>query len=157
MKLKVRQFAFIVVVAAVGLLAWLFWPHKPLLIVKETRLAGSTNLAPVRTTGTGALIEARDPGPKREIVGIGIVLKSDKRSGAPQIADVLPNSPAWQFGLSAGLIIHGIDDVATEGLSLEDCARLIRGPLGTTVRLELIDPENNETYTVELTRQRVRI
>jgi C-terminal processing protease CtpA/Prc len=128
---------------------------------KETRLVANTNRLPVHVTDTRVRIA--DPAldfrarPEREIVGIGAALKWDQESGAPQIANVLPNSPALQAGLSAGLIIHKIDAIATKGMRLEDCVSLIRGPVGTKVRLELIDPEQNETNTVELTRQRLQI
>jgi carboxyl-terminal processing protease len=85
------------------------------------------------------------------------VLKRDSQSGAPQIAGVLPNSPAAEAGLSSGLIICKIDDVLTVGMGIGQCAKLIRGPIGTKVRLQLVDPDQNETNTVELTRQRVPI
>jgi hypothetical protein len=157
---------WIVCVVLVGLIAWYVWPHKPaptdLSKAKETRLPGNTNRLPVHVTDTGVPIA--DPAlefgarPQREIiVGIGAALKWDQESGAPQIANVLPNSPALQAGLSAGLIIHKIDAIATKGMRLEDCVSLIRGPAGTKVRLEVIDPEQNETNTVELTRQRLQL
>jgi len=153
-------------VVLVGLIAWYVWPHKPAPTdwskAKETRLPGNTNRLPVHVTDTGVPIA--DPAlefgarPQREIiVGIGAALKWDQESGAPQIANVLPNSPALQAGLSAGLIIHKIDAIATKGMRLEECVSLIRGPAGTKVRLEVIDPEQNETNTVELTRQRLQL
>ncbi len=156
---------WIVGVVLVGLIVWYVWPHKPaptdLSKAKETRLAGNTNPLPVHVTDTGVPIA--DPAlefgarPQREIVGIGAALKWDPESGAPQVANVLPNSPALQAGLSAGFIIHKIDAIATKGMRLEECVNLIRGPAGTKVRLEVIDPEQNETNTVELTRQRLQL
>jgi C-terminal processing protease CtpA/Prc len=54
--------------------------------------------------------------------------------------------------LSAGLLIEKIDDVTTSGKTAQQCAALIRGQRGTTVRLELLDPKDHQTKTIELTR-----
>jgi hypothetical protein len=89
------------------------------------------------------------------IVGIGVSMERDKQTGAIRITQVLPNSPAAQAGLTAGIIIQKIDDVSIAGKAPEECAMLIRGTaiVGTTVRMQLFNPNKNETNTVELTRQ----
>jgi C-terminal processing protease CtpA/Prc len=61
-----------------------------------------------------------------------------------------------QAGLSEGQIITTIDDVPAAGKDLKDCVDLIHGAIATKVRLELIDPEQTEDKTVELTRQRIQ-
>ena len=35
------------------------------------------------------------------------------------------------------------------GINLADFAKLIRGPVGTTVKLELVTPDHSQTNTVE--------
>ena len=92
------------------------------------------------------------------IVGIGVSLDMDKQTGAIHITQILPNSPAAQAGLTAGVIIQKIDDVSIAGKAPEECAMLIRGMaiVGTTVRLQLFDPNKNETNTVGLTRQMIQ-
>ena len=89
------------------------------------------------------------------VVGIGVALERDKQTGAIRITQVLPNSPAAQAGLTAGVIIQKIDGVSITGKAPEECAMLIRGMaiVGTTVRLQLFDPNKDETNTVGLTRQ----
>jgi len=70
--------------------------------------------------------------------------------------DVIPNSPASQAGLTAGLLVQKVDGVSLIGLRLEECVNLMRGPVGSTARLELVDTDHNETNTLELIRQRIQ-
>jgi CubicO group peptidase (beta-lactamase class C family) len=90
----------------------------------------------------------------REMIGIGTALEFDKEKSAVRITKVIAKSPAADAGLTAGLIIQKIDDIATNGKSLAECLALIRGPAGTKVRLEVVDPQRDETKSVEVTRQR---
>ena len=95
--------------------------------------------------------------PAEDVVGIGAVLGFDKQMRVVRIMNVIPNSPASQAGLTTGLIIHKVDSVSLTGLRLEECVNLVRGHGGTTVRLELIDPDQEETNSVELTRQKIQV
>ena len=121
-----------------------------------------TNVPTVHTEQTVVHLPAtdlpRDGSPRAdEVVGIGAALRMDNRSHTLRIMNVLPGTPAAQAGLSAGLIIHKVDDVLVTGLPLQECVSLIRGPIGSIVRLELIDPEQEETNTVELIRQKLQL
>jgi carboxyl-terminal processing protease len=117
---------------------------------------------PVHTEQTAVPFSTNDPrsdgNPRAvEVVGIGTALRMDNRTHRLRITSVLPGTPAAQAGLSAGLIIQKVDDVLVTGLPLQECVSLIRGPIGSIVRLELIDPEQEETNTVELTRQKLQL
>jgi serine-type D-Ala-D-Ala carboxypeptidase/endopeptidase len=90
----------------------------------------------------------------REIVGIGIALDADKKTGLVRITTVYPKSPGRQAGLFPGLLIQKINGASVEGKSLPECLGMIGGKAGTKVRLEIINPEKNETNAVELTRQK---
>jgi C-terminal processing protease CtpA/Prc len=94
---------------------------------------------------------------EREIVGIGAVLKTDEDTDTLRIVDVLPNSPAAKAGIVPGTIIRSIDGQATEGIGLGDCVRLIRGPAGSKLRLEVVDLHQNLTNTIELIRARIEL
>jgi CubicO group peptidase (beta-lactamase class C family) len=94
------------------------------------------------------------PGKNGELVGVGIKLGFDHESRALQITGVVPNSPAFQANLLAGLVVQKIDGIPTSGKGDQVCASLIRGEAGTKVRLELVNPERNETNTVELIRRK---
>jgi CubicO group peptidase (beta-lactamase class C family) len=90
----------------------------------------------------------------REIIGIGTALASDQQTGMLRITKIIPKSPAAQAGLSSGLLIDKINDIEVQGKSLSDCLSIIAGPVGKTVRLEVVNPEQNKTNTVELVRQK---
>ena len=96
----------------------------------------------------------RTPG---ELVGVGIQIRSDSPAGAVIIAQVVPNSPASEAGLTSGVIISKVDDESLAGKRLADCANLIRGPEGTRVKLELVTPDHSQTNTVELTRRKLQL
>ena len=93
--------------------------------------------------------------PATDTVGVGIALDLDAKTRGILITKVLPDAPASQAGLSAGLIIQKIDDVSTAGKGLTECVGLIRGAAGTKIRLELFDPKQNTTNAVELIRRKI--
>jgi C-terminal processing protease CtpA/Prc len=101
-----------------------------------------------------------DQPPSEEIVGIGAVLAQkgpDADNGWVEIRGVLPDSPAALAGLSPPLIIHKVDNVSVEGMRLAECVQLVRGPIGSRIRLELSKPTEEGRFTVELTRDRVKV
>ena len=63
-----------------------------------------------------------------------------KGYGALQIVAVDPASPADKLGFKAGDQIRSIDDRPLRDYSLDQALRLLRGPAGTTVKLEMIRP-----------------
>jgi membrane protease YdiL (CAAX protease family) len=92
--------------------------------------------------------------PQLRFVGVGVVL--DYQDHHVIIAQVIPDTPAARAGLTAGLIIQKVNDVAMEGKTLTYCTDLIHGKLGGKVKLELIDLGNNATNTVEFSRESVQ-
>ena len=63
-----------------------------------------------------------------------------KGYGALQIVAVEPGSPAEAAGLIAGDQIRAIGDELLRDFSLDQALRLLRGPAGTTVSLQIIHP-----------------
>src|SRR5262245_62125064 len=90
----------------------------------------------------------------REVVGLGIALDTDDKAHLPRMMTVYPKSPAGENGLSAGLVIQKINDTSVAGKSLQECLGMMGGPVGTKVRLDIIDPEQGTTRRVELTRRK---
>jgi carboxyl-terminal processing protease len=87
------------------------------------------------------------------ITGIGIQL--GVRDHALQIMGVLPNTPAAKAGLCSGLIIQQIDGTDIVGKPLAECVAMTRGPVGSKVQLEVVDPAKRETNLVEFTREKI--
>lgn len=100
-------------------------------------------------------LDAQRMAPVREIVGIGARLDLDEKSKELKIAGTIPNSPADKAGLSGRIVIRSIDGTTVAGKSLAECLNLLRGPAGSTIRLE-IDQEG-QSKTVELKRQKYQI
>jgi serine-type D-Ala-D-Ala carboxypeptidase/endopeptidase len=92
----------------------------------------------------------------RELVGIGVALDLNPQTGTLRIDKVFPRSPAALAGLASGMIIQRVGDVSLEGKSLAECMRLLRGGVGTKVRLEVVDSAQ-KIAKVELMRQRFSI
>ena len=92
---------------------------------------------------------------QESFAGVGLVLAVQHH--ALEIIHILPDTPASKAGLSEGLVVDKIDGTSTEGKLLKDCVDMLRGPVGTKVKLELIDIVNSKTNTVELTRERIPV
>jgi C-terminal processing protease CtpA/Prc len=92
-----------------------------------------------------------------EFAGVGLMLRNDSEGHAVVIDHVMPNTPAAEAHITGGMIVSKVDDVSLEGKPLADCVNLIRGPAGTTMRLELVTPDHSQTNTVELTRRKITL
>jgi C-terminal processing protease CtpA/Prc len=103
--------------------------------------------------GKGFSTQASDYPVIEHVVGVGIALGAV--NNAMIILKVLPNTPAAKAGLTAGLNVQKIDDILTDGKHLKECVDLLRGTVGSKVKLELIDTANGTTNTVELTREQI--
>jgi thiol-disulfide isomerase/thioredoxin len=92
---------------------------------------------------------------QESVTGIGVAL--GRRHQALEIIHVLPNTPASKAGLSEGLVVDQIDGTSTHDKLLKDCVDMLRGAVGTKVKLQLIDTANGKTNTVELTREKISV
>jgi CubicO group peptidase (beta-lactamase class C family) len=88
----------------------------------------------------------------REIVGLGFAYELDKQTQQLRVTKVFSNSPASRAGLTAGLVIQRIENNPTNGKSVAECQTLLRANGSPKVRLELVDPQRNQTNVVEVTR-----
>lgn len=92
-----------------------------------------------------------------ELIGVGIMLRANTRTHEVIVQQVVPNAPAAEAGVTNSLIITRVDEVSLAGINLADVANLIRGPVGTTVKLELVTPDHSQTNTVELARRKLQM
>ena len=75
-----------------------------------------------------------DPFPN-EFVGVGIELSV--RDGAPRVVKMLEGGSAGERGINEGDHLVAIDGQPTSGLTLAQLVDRIRGPAGSSVRLDL--------------------
>ena len=99
----------------------------------------------------------RHPVVPTEFVGVGVQIRVNTRTHEVLIQEVVPNAPASDAGIINGTIIAKVDDVPLTGVPLADVANRIRGPVGSTVKLELVTPDHSQTNTVELTRRKLQL
>jgi carboxyl-terminal processing protease len=92
-----------------------------------------------------------------EFVGVGIQFRMDPQTHTVVIQQVVANSPAAKANIINGSVITKVDGVSLDGKPLAECASLIRGPVGSTVKLDLVTPDGSQTNTVELTRQKFKL
>jgi len=92
----------------------------------------------------------------REFVGIGLALKIDPVTKRFVVDGVVRDTPAADAQLKRGSIVSKVDDVPLEGKSLSEGVQLIRGPVDSTVKLEVISPDG-QTNVVELTRRSFKV
>ena len=85
--------------------------------------------------------------------GIGVLIGI--RGGKVTILTPIEGTPAYRLGLRAGDIIEAVDGQSTEDMDLDEVARRLRGPEGTTVRVTIIRPGLPEPLEFQVTRARV--
>ena len=89
-----------------------------------------------------------------EVAGVGVELYL--QGDAPQVVSPLPGSPAAQAKLQRGDWIRAIDGVATEGLSLAEVSRRLRGKNSSQVQLT-VERGGELLVLPPITRQIIRV
>jgi S1-C subfamily serine protease len=152
-------------VLSVGLVVSFFWwkeSQRLPITGHELALTTADGVGSVGNSASSSVAVASPtiapPLDNHEVVGIGVALvRPNVASGVAQIDRVLPDSPAEEAGLKAGMNVHKVDGISLRGLSLSETTRLIRGPAGSTVQLELYYGVDGEKFTVEVTRQKLKL
>ncbi|MCL1463401.1 carboxyl-terminal processing protease CtpC [Argonema galeatum] len=90
-----------------------------------------------------------------ELTGVGIQLSQDEESKKLVVIAPIEGTPAAKAGVLSKDIILKIDGKSTEGMEVSDAVNLIRGPVGTEVRLTIL--RNNQQKMFTLKRDRIEI
>lgn len=91
-----------------------------------------------------------------ELTGVGIQLAADEKTKKLTVISPIEGSPASKAGILSKDIIIKINDQSTEGMDVNKAVTLIRGPVGTTVKLTVLRG-NNQTLDFELKRDKIEI
>lgn len=89
-----------------------------------------------------------------EYGGVGALIGQDSLN--VYISDPYEGSPAARAGLRAGDIIRKVDDRTVAGKSTAEISPLMKGALGSSVKLTVERPYTHETITVTLVREKIR-
>jgi carboxyl-terminal processing protease len=87
--------------------------------------------------------------------GVGMNVDQDRRG--LRVLNVFEGSPAERGGVKQGDFITEVDGKSIAGMSSELATARIKGPAGTTVSLELVDPDDFEPRTVKLKRAEIQV
>lgn len=87
--------------------------------------------------------------------GVGMNVDQDRRG--LRVLNVFEGSPAEEAGIVKGEFITEVDGRSIAGLSATVATARIKGPAGTEVSLEVVDPDSFEPRTLELERERIDI
>jgi carboxyl-terminal processing protease len=87
--------------------------------------------------------------------GIGIQITIEE--GALKVLSPLIDTPAYRAGIQAGDRITKIEGAATDGLSIDEAVRKLKGEVGTKVTLTFQHPGQSKGETVTLKREVVQV
>lgn len=91
-----------------------------------------------------------------ELTGVGIQLSQDEETKQLIVVSPIEDSPAFAAGILAKDVIIKIDDKSTAGMDVNDAVNLIRGPVGTqvriTVRRDSADKPVEKTFVISRAR-----
>lgn len=91
-----------------------------------------------------------------ELTGVGLQIALDAETKRLKVISPIVGSPAAKSGILAGDLILKIDEVTTEGLSLDDAAERMRGVVGSHVTLTIAREEGFER-DFDLVRDRIEV
>ena len=90
-----------------------------------------------------------------ELTGVGIQLSMDKTTNNLVVISPIEGTPAFNAGVKPKDVIISIDDQSTEGMSIENAVRLIRGRKGTEVTLGL--KRKDKLIEIQIIRDKIAI
>lgn len=87
----------------------------------------------------------------------GVGMEVGLRNGLITVIAPLSDSPAEKAGVLSGDVVVKIDGTATDGMSIEEAVRLIRGEQGSKVTLTIYREGELEFKDIEITRDLITI
>jgi carboxyl-terminal processing protease len=91
-----------------------------------------------------------------QLSGIGIQMEQNEKTKQLMVVATVDNAPALKAGVKAGDLIEAIDGKPTQGMTVEQASKLIRGQVGTPVTLRLTRSGKSE-FDVKITRANIEV
>ena len=88
--------------------------------------------------------------------GVGMQMDANAK-GQILVTSPLKDSPAAAAGILSGDVITSIDGTSTAQMSLDEAVQIIRGPVGTTVKLGILHPGATKEVLISIVRQTINI
>lgn len=90
-----------------------------------------------------------------ELTGVGIQLSQDEETKELVVVSPIEDSPAFAAGVLAKDKIVEIDGQSTEGMDINDAVKMIRGPVGTEVKLTVMRGDRRLEF--EIRREKIEL
>ena len=90
-----------------------------------------------------------------EFSGLGIEI--GRRGSYIEIIAPIDGSPAAEAGLMSGDVILKLDDISIKGLSTDEAVELMRGPVGSSIVLEIGRPGETQPFEATIVRDKIKI
>ncbi|HVZ75702.1 MAG TPA: S41 family peptidase [Candidatus Paceibacterota bacterium] len=88
--------------------------------------------------------------------GVGMQLDNDANGNLVVVAP-LKDSPAQKAGILSGDFILAVDGTSTVGMVADDAVKLIRGPVGTSVKLSVLHASTTKPVDISIVRDTINI
>lgn len=86
----------------------------------------------------------------------GLGIEVGMKDGFIHVISPIDDTPASRAGLQAGDLIIKIDDTPVQGMGLNEAVDLLRGEIGSTVRLSIMRDSEEAPFEVELERAAIK-
>jgi carboxyl-terminal processing protease len=90
-----------------------------------------------------------------EFEGVGMSVEKDERG--LRVLEVFDDTPAQRAEIVKGDVILSVDGRSIAGLSSAVATGRIKGPAGTSVKLEVFTPGSADTRTVKVEREKIEV
>lgn len=96
-------------------------------------------------------------GIEQEFGGVGIQVQLHPETRRLTVVTPLPGTPAYRAGVLAGDVIMEIEGESTEGFSIEDAVRLLKGKPGAPVSIGVLHRGQEEIEKITLVREIIQV
>jgi carboxyl-terminal processing protease len=93
----------------------------------------------------------------QEFGGLGIIIDGPPQTEKLVIVTPLFGTPAYEAGLEPGDVIVSIDGKTTQGMEISQVSQLLRGPEGSSVKLEIAREGQPENIPFEVKRAAIEL
>jgi len=90
-----------------------------------------------------------------EFEGVGIIIEA--RNGEIRVLNPIEGSPAFEAGVEEGDVIVKIDNEDIKGMDIDEAVEIMRGPIGTTVKLTVVREGVSGPLEFSLIRDRIKV
>ncbi|MEO1995116.1 MAG: S41 family peptidase [Planctomycetaceae bacterium] len=94
---------------------------------------------------------------EKQFGGIGIQVHIDPRNGRLTVMTPLPGTPAYKGGVRAGDVILEIEGKSTEGFSIADAVKLLKGEPGEPVRIGVRHLGDDQVQQITVRREIINV